>query len=165
MLVLSRRAQETVVLPNTKTTVQVLSVKSGVVRLGIEAPPEVVILRGELDEARVQGRMPEGKDSAGQLLHDVGAELTSLSRALGFLQLQLDIGAADEARTTLAGIQDGLRLLRLGLEGETERPPARPARRANHRQADREKVQRHRPVRRERLVPNGARERQLCGVS
>ena len=48
MLVLSRRRNEKVVLPGLNVTVQVVSAKAGVVRLGIEAPPEVQVLRAEL---------------------------------------------------------------------------------------------------------------------
>jgi carbon storage regulator CsrA len=36
------------VLPGLNVTVQVVSIKPGVVRLGIEAPPEVRVLRAEL---------------------------------------------------------------------------------------------------------------------
>jgi carbon storage regulator CsrA len=48
MLVLSRRPGESVVLPDLGVTVVVSSVRNGVVRLGIEAPPEVAVLRQEL---------------------------------------------------------------------------------------------------------------------
>jgi carbon storage regulator CsrA len=48
MLVLSRRLNQKVVLPGLNVTVQVVSLKAGVVRLGIEAPPEVQVLRAEL---------------------------------------------------------------------------------------------------------------------
>jgi len=48
MLVLSRRLNEKVVFPALGVTVQVVSVKPGVVRLGIEAPSEVRVLREEL---------------------------------------------------------------------------------------------------------------------
>jgi carbon storage regulator CsrA len=48
MLVLSRRLSQKVVLPGLNVTVQVVSIKPGVVRLGIEAPPAVKVLRGEL---------------------------------------------------------------------------------------------------------------------
>ena len=48
MLVLSRRLNEKVVLPGLGVTVQVVSVKPGVVRLGIDAPPQVRVLRAEL---------------------------------------------------------------------------------------------------------------------
>jgi carbon storage regulator CsrA len=48
MLVLSRRLNEKVVFPGLGVTVQVVSVRPGVVRLGIEAPSEVQVLREEL---------------------------------------------------------------------------------------------------------------------
>jgi len=53
VLVLSRRSQEKVILPGLDIVLQVVSIKGNVVRLGIEAPPDVKIIRAELlqDEA------------------------------------------------------------------------------------------------------------------
>ena len=48
MLVLSRRRGEKIVLPDLGTTIQVLDIRRGVVRLGIAAPPEVLVLRQEV---------------------------------------------------------------------------------------------------------------------
>jgi carbon storage regulator CsrA len=48
MLVLTRRPTEKVLLPAVGLTIQVVAVKPGVVRLGIDAPPAVAILREEL---------------------------------------------------------------------------------------------------------------------
>jgi carbon storage regulator CsrA len=48
MLVLSRRLHEKIVFPGLNITVQVLSCKAGVVRLGIEAPPDIPVVRNEL---------------------------------------------------------------------------------------------------------------------
>jgi carbon storage regulator CsrA len=48
MLVLSRRLNEKLVFPGLNVTVQVLSVRGNVVRLGIDAPAEVQVLREEL---------------------------------------------------------------------------------------------------------------------
>jgi carbon storage regulator CsrA len=48
MLVLSRRSSEKIVLPSLGVTIQVVAIKSGVVRLGIEAPPDISIVREEL---------------------------------------------------------------------------------------------------------------------
>jgi carbon storage regulator CsrA len=48
VLVLSRRLGEKIVLPALGITVQVVSIKGNVVRLGVEAPPDVKILREEL---------------------------------------------------------------------------------------------------------------------
>jgi carbon storage regulator CsrA len=48
MLVLSRRLDEKILFPELGITVQVTEIKGGKVRLGIEAPAEVRVLREEL---------------------------------------------------------------------------------------------------------------------
>jgi carbon storage regulator CsrA len=48
MLVLSRRPGQSILLPGLGVTVRVLSAKGGTVRIGIEAPPDVKVLREEL---------------------------------------------------------------------------------------------------------------------
>ena len=49
MLVLSRKAKETIVFPELGISLKVVRVKGNVVQLGIEAPDSVRILRGELE--------------------------------------------------------------------------------------------------------------------
>ena len=58
MLVLSRRLSEKIVFPGLKTAVQVVSIKPGIVRLGVDAPPNIVVLREELQERRRSGALP-----------------------------------------------------------------------------------------------------------
>jgi carbon storage regulator len=48
MLVLSRRLGESIMLPSLGVSVRVVALKGGAVRLGIEAPPEVKVVREEL---------------------------------------------------------------------------------------------------------------------
>jgi len=48
MLVLSRRCRESVVLPADGVVIRVLEIRANRVRLGIEAPTGVSVLRGEL---------------------------------------------------------------------------------------------------------------------
>jgi carbon storage regulator CsrA len=48
MLVLTRRLNESIVIPALGITVRVLAVRGGRARLGVEAPREVAVLRGEL---------------------------------------------------------------------------------------------------------------------
>ena len=48
MLVLTRRLKEKIVFPSIQTEVQILEMKGGQVRLGIEAPRDVPIYRQEL---------------------------------------------------------------------------------------------------------------------
>jgi carbon storage regulator len=48
MLVLSRKLKEKVLLPDIQASVEVVSIEGNVVRLGIQAPAEVAIVRAEL---------------------------------------------------------------------------------------------------------------------
>lgn len=54
MLVLSRREGEEILVPECGVTVTVLAVQGNKIRLGIRAPAEVEILRGELRDRQVQ---------------------------------------------------------------------------------------------------------------
>jgi carbon storage regulator len=49
MLVLSRRKDESIVLPDLGITIEVIRIKGNKVRLGIKAPDSVRILRSELE--------------------------------------------------------------------------------------------------------------------
>jgi carbon storage regulator len=49
MLVLSRRKDESIILPDLGITIEVIRVKGNKVRLGIKAPDSVRILRSELE--------------------------------------------------------------------------------------------------------------------
>src|SRR5262245_30449666 len=78
MLVLTRRPSEKIIFPDSNITVQVVGVKSRAVRLGIEAPPEVTVLREEV-LARAATQQPRAR-----LLPDgaAGPTLCQLNRLL-----------------------------------------------------------------------------------
>lgn len=65
MLVLSRRVNETIVLGDD-IRITVLGVDGGVVRLGVEAPPAVKVLRQEVLE-QVKRQNQESASVAGQI--------------------------------------------------------------------------------------------------
>jgi carbon storage regulator len=67
MLVLTRRPSESVVFPGLGITIRVAAVKGNAVRVGIEAPPNVVILRQELlaDTGREESDEPTAVVGAG----------------------------------------------------------------------------------------------------
>ena len=48
MLVLSRKQNESIVLPDLGVTIRVIGVTGGRVRLGVEAPREVAVVRREI---------------------------------------------------------------------------------------------------------------------
>jgi carbon storage regulator CsrA len=113
MLVLSRKTKETIVLPSLGISVQVLGIQGGRVRLGIDAPPEIPIRRGELpdwkdDEAVQQARLQkEAQARRGRVGPGVGLkdDLAATGLGLGLVRLQLDAGRIGEAKETLASVQ------------------------------------------------------------
>lgn len=50
MLVLSRRPGEKILFPNVGIAVEIIRTKGNTVRVGIEAPEDIRVLRGELDQ-------------------------------------------------------------------------------------------------------------------
>jgi carbon storage regulator CsrA len=60
MLVLSRRLHERIQFPGLNISIQVVAIKSGVIRLGIEAPPDVSVLREELLQGAASACLPPG---------------------------------------------------------------------------------------------------------
>jgi carbon storage regulator CsrA len=67
MLVLTRRAHEKILIPAIRTSVQILDIRSNAVRLGIEAPREIAIVREEIADADVTADELRGSREA--LLH------------------------------------------------------------------------------------------------
>lgn len=59
MLVLSRRANDQILIPSLGITLEVLSIKGNVVKLGIDAPQNVRVMRGELLEKQAEPTEPE----------------------------------------------------------------------------------------------------------
>jgi two-component system, OmpR family, response regulator len=124
MLVLSRRLQEKIVLPTIQATIQVVAIKPGLVRLGIDAPPDVTILREEIQDLAGE-RLPtvsaEPVMSAGehQLRQLVAARLRIGRVGLEILQEKLKAGLVADAEIVRAEIEDEIQMLQQRLRGET----------------------------------------------
>ncbi len=74
MLVLARREGETLVFPELDMVLDVLAIKGSVVRLGVQAPSKIKVLRGALAESR--GKLTSlidagANDASGELMHRV----------------------------------------------------------------------------------------------
>src|SRR5438552_2742903 len=82
MLVLTRRAKEKSIFPGINTSVQVVAVKAGAVRLGIEAPPDVAVLREEF-LARGGSPAPVPAPPPGRAARSASKPLTPESRSSG----------------------------------------------------------------------------------
>jgi carbon storage regulator CsrA len=139
VLVLSRRENEKVVFANLGVSVEVLRLAGKVVRLGIQAPAEIQILREELaappaadgPSARVAPGLPLVK-SVGHMIRN---RLNIASLGLQVLQRRLETGDADAAEATIAKIFNELSEIDAMLDssqppepaqqGESSRPPLR----------------------------------------
>ncbi len=128
MLVLSRRLKQKIVFPTIQTTVQIVSVKPGAVRLGIDAPEQVAVYREELLEKRA---FPEAGTESAQLAHGAASLSAHLlnnllnvnSVGLALLRRQLALGQAGEMSSTLDKIESNLRKIQERAEGvEAESP-------------------------------------------
>src|SRR5689334_1270819 len=109
MLVLSRRQGQRILFPNLGISVQVLPGKSSPVRLGIEAPADVSILREDLAG-------PEALQTARTLAenkarHDLGGRLNTLAMALHVVEKQLKAGLMADAERTVQEAQEVLEKL------------------------------------------------------
>jgi carbon storage regulator CsrA len=127
MLVFARKCTQQITFPDYHIRVEVLAVKPGVVRLGVEAPPEVRVLRGELpDRVAEWGPEPaaapvEGPPRQGQLERLTRSGLALASVGVGLARLQAAAGLTEDLRQTLDQIHEQLQWLRDQWE------PARPA--------------------------------------
>ena len=137
MLVLSRRLNEKILFPTLRASVQVIAIRPGVVRLGVEAPPQVTVLREEVYTRTAQWGEPEKPAVSPAATPDLeklhgflGNRLRVTGVGLGLLRRQLLAGQTEEAAVTLDKIEEDVQLLRQRLQGQAEarlpRPHERP---------------------------------------
>jgi carbon storage regulator CsrA len=101
MLVLSRRAEEKIVFPQTGITVHVLGVRGNAVRIGVEAPREVKILRQELSEAPAAPAAAPAASPRPSPSHALRNRLNKISLLTHLLEKQWTAGRGAEAEATL----------------------------------------------------------------
>jgi carbon storage regulator CsrA len=97
MLVLSRRPSQAVLFPGSDIRLRVLEIKGNTVKIGVEAPPGVRVLRHEL-AARPAGADPAAGRSQRHALRN---RLNKLTLALHLFRRQWQAGLADPAAVTL----------------------------------------------------------------
>jgi carbon storage regulator CsrA len=130
MLVLARQLNERIVLPTVGATIEVVALKPGSVRLGIEAPPEVTILREEVyRRGPAAGPGASGAaDAAGRLARVKHAlrpnRLHTVALGLALLRRQLHAQPVPGADAVLGRLEDEIRSLDRQLEAALGEPPA-----------------------------------------
>lgn len=128
MLVLSRRLSQKLVFPAIQTTVQIVSVKPGVVRLGIDAPDHITVFREEVlerndfqAECSTDPTIPES--TAKELMHLLNNRLNTSTVGLGLLRRQLERGLTAEMADTLDKIERSLKTVQeRAAQLESQRP-------------------------------------------
>ena len=93
MLVLTRREMERVLFPTLGISIEVLRVQGNKTRLGIDAPPDIPVLRHQLTERKSTELTPDGSSTRKQLLdlaHIVRRRLDGATSALNQLHQELD---------------------------------------------------------------------------
>ncbi len=104
MLVLTRRKNQKVLFPNLRMAVEVIDISGRQVRLGIDAPPEIRILRDEL---------PSSETPLLALINeaDTRRHLDAATLAIHLAQNQLGQGLPELAETALERVLERLEIL------------------------------------------------------
>lgn len=101
MLVLSRKNKDSIRLPELDISIEILQVKGKSVRVGIDAPIEVTVLRGELEDEVAQKFSISGVSD-----HEVRNKLNSLNLAVAVAKKLIQKGefhlAAEKLHNVLA---------------------------------------------------------------
>ncbi len=125
MLVLSRRPDEKILLPTVPAVFTVISVQANLVRLGIEAPPNVPVLREELCRTGRSGLRratvePGGPAVAGDR-HVVRDHLHNLVLGLTLLRVHL-VDCDPLVKQTIENLEEELQALRQAVTDDGPAP-------------------------------------------
>jgi carbon storage regulator CsrA len=105
MLVLSRRQDDKIVFPNLGITVEILRIAGQSVRIGVDAPSDVRVLRHELADKLGEIATATGGATAARMSnHQLRNRLNKAALGLHLLQRQLEVGSSKEADETLARV-------------------------------------------------------------
>src|SRR5262249_1221565 len=108
MLVLSRRTSEKILLPSINVTVQVVAIRPGQVRLGIDAPPDVQVLRAEIAH---QYPLEHPEPVPVEVRAELADRLQAADAGVRLLRQQLEAGLTEDAHATLDRLNQELAIL------------------------------------------------------
>jgi carbon storage regulator CsrA len=119
MLILSRKLNERVVFPAFRTAIQVIATKGNTVRLGIEAPRDVEVLREELCSADNWRTLEElNSANAGRATTKMAIQrLEIVATGLDIVEGYLRGGKTGDSLNTLEGLREEIALLKGRLAG------------------------------------------------
>jgi carbon storage regulator CsrA len=118
MLVLSRGRNDKVVFPSLGISVEILRIASNKVRIGIDAPDEISVLRHEIaeQEAHVNRLGGVNPASPARLSHAIRNRLHRATMGLHVLHKKVESGDAHDAETMIFKIFNELK----AIEGEVD---------------------------------------------
>ncbi|MHB8897612.1 MAG: response regulator [Thermoguttaceae bacterium] len=126
MLVLSRRQDDKIIFPNLGITVEILRIAGQSVRIGVEAPSDVRVLRHELADKSGE-TAGDGKAATPQIsMHQLRNRLNKAVLGLYVLQRQLEAGIRPDADETLEKVLSEFHSLDEFLAGEKQPSPKEP---------------------------------------
>lgn len=129
MLVLSRRPDQQVEFPNIGVSLKVLTVKGRVVKLGIEAPDDIQIVRPEANSGAVAGATKKRR-SVSLDAHDLKNWMNNIKLAAAVFERQREMGRDEEADATFERLVNLLADLEQQVQdrsGKTSRKESKPA--------------------------------------
>ena len=102
MLVLARRVNESIRFPELGITIDVVQLKGSLVRLGVSAPQEISILRGEIEDYGARKKFTKKVILDCHDMHAVRNGLNTAFLALAFAQKLLDAGEVELATSKIS---------------------------------------------------------------
>ncbi len=133
MLVLTRRETEKILFPSLDISIEVVRVQGNRVRLGIDAPSDVPVVRDEIADLKSIEFSPDETTVTKRLRiidHAVRRRLDLAANALNQLDQELDEHACNEAHAGVLAVFRELQALEkevnCALEGSAARPDAEP---------------------------------------
>lgn len=130
MLVLSRRASQKVVFPGLGISLSVLRIKGNVVKIGVEAPSDVKVLRAEVSDNQKQFTPEQVADSLAsrgltmtrEARHALNNCLNAVNIGLHLVQRQITAGQMDAASETLDKVVTKLGEMESNLDKKSIKP-------------------------------------------
>lgn len=125
MLVLSRRLNEKIEIPDINATIQVVALKSGVVRLGFIGPKDLKIFRAEIFDPEAwkndpRRRQQDVKAMIDRFMHSMRNRINSTTLASALLRQQYDRGLYEEMERTLQRLEEEVKQMQDALTETTQ---------------------------------------------
>ena len=101
MLVLSRKQKDCIVFPQLDITIEVLQTKGSSVKIGVDAPVEISVIRGELEDSETPRKLSKKIVLSDLSEHEQRNRLNGLTIATGLAKLLIEKGKINEAANRL----------------------------------------------------------------